>query len=157
LLVNEAPRVVPKSELHERLWPGTFASDATLVGLVKERRRALDDRMRGIRSSGRVGYAFSANVDQRSSRSPAVWHWVVAGERRIRLRDGENPIGGTPHPRSGWTSASAPFGSPIGHRRPDSRQKRRVVIEALISAPSLGVSPRGDDPRPWRPSYTGSI
>ena len=44
LLVNEAPRVVRKAELHERLWPGTFVSDATLVGLVKELRRALDDR-----------------------------------------------------------------------------------------------------------------
>jgi DNA-binding winged helix-turn-helix (wHTH) protein len=44
MLVAEAPRVVPKAELHERLWPGTFVTDATLVGLVKEVRRALDDR-----------------------------------------------------------------------------------------------------------------
>ena len=28
LLVAEAPRVVRKGELHERLWPGTFVSDA---------------------------------------------------------------------------------------------------------------------------------
>jgi predicted XRE-type DNA-binding protein len=33
LLVAEAPRVVRKDELHRRLWPGTFVSDATLVGL----------------------------------------------------------------------------------------------------------------------------
>jgi DNA-binding winged helix-turn-helix (wHTH) protein len=44
LLADQAPRVVRKSVLHERLWPGTFVSDATLVGLVKELRRALDDR-----------------------------------------------------------------------------------------------------------------
>src|SRR5678815_1550977 len=44
LLVAEAPRVVPKQELHERLWPRTFVSEATLLGLVKELRRALDDR-----------------------------------------------------------------------------------------------------------------
>ena len=43
LLVDQAPRVIPKTELHERLWPGTFVSDATLVGLIKELRRALDD------------------------------------------------------------------------------------------------------------------
>ena len=43
LLVSEAPRVVPKAELHQRMWPGTFVSDATLVGLVKEVRRALHD------------------------------------------------------------------------------------------------------------------
>jgi hypothetical protein len=44
LLVDEAPRVVRKTASHERLCPGTFVSDATLVGLVKEPRRALNDR-----------------------------------------------------------------------------------------------------------------
>ena len=44
LLVDEAPRVVRKAELHERLWPGTFVSEAALGALVKELRRALDDR-----------------------------------------------------------------------------------------------------------------
>jgi two-component system KDP operon response regulator KdpE len=46
LLCSEAPRVVPKATLHERLWPGTYVSDATLIGLVKELPRALDDRDR---------------------------------------------------------------------------------------------------------------
>ena len=44
LLVDEAPRVVRKAELHERLWPGTFVSEAALGALVKELRRALEDR-----------------------------------------------------------------------------------------------------------------
>jgi DNA-binding winged helix-turn-helix (wHTH) protein len=35
-LVTAAQRVVSKRELHDRLWPGTFVSDATLAGLVKE-------------------------------------------------------------------------------------------------------------------------
>ena len=43
LLVEAAPRVVPKREIHERLWRGGVVTDATLVGLVKEIRRALDD------------------------------------------------------------------------------------------------------------------
>ena len=43
VLIDEAPRVVPKAELHSRLWPDSFVSDATLLGLVKEVRRALGD------------------------------------------------------------------------------------------------------------------
>ena len=43
LLVDAAPRVVPKAELHQRLWPDTFVADTTLVGLVKEVRRVLGD------------------------------------------------------------------------------------------------------------------
>ena len=52
LLIARAPAVVPKAEIHEQLWPGTFVSDATLAGLVKEVRRALGDDRAG-RSSGR--------------------------------------------------------------------------------------------------------
>src|ERR671910_547925 len=65
LLVAAAPRVLSKRELHEQLWPGTYVSDATLVGLVKELRRALDDRDPGapvIRTAHRVGYAFCFEV-----------------------------------------------------------------------------------------------
>src|SRR5687767_11287417 len=61
LLVTEAPRVVSKRELHERLWPRTFVSDATLAGLIKELRRALDDHDPDapvIRTAHRIGYAF---------------------------------------------------------------------------------------------------
>jgi DNA-binding winged helix-turn-helix (wHTH) protein len=64
LLIQEAPRVLRKTELHERLWPDSFVSEATLVGLVKELRRALDDRdvtSRLIRTAFGVGYAFCGN------------------------------------------------------------------------------------------------
>ena len=57
--------MVPKSELHERLWKETFVSDATLVGVVKELRRVLDDRSPDlpiIRIAHRVGYAFCRPV-----------------------------------------------------------------------------------------------
>ena len=63
VLVDAAPRVVKKAELHDRLWPNGIVSDAMLVGLIKEIRRALDDRnkaMRLIRTVHRVGYAFAA-------------------------------------------------------------------------------------------------
>ena len=65
LLIDQAPRVVHKAELHERLWPGTFVSDATLVGLVKELRRALEARDSAlplIRTAHRVGYAFGGSL-----------------------------------------------------------------------------------------------
>ena len=61
LLIEHAPRVVSKADLHRAMWPKSFVSDATLVGLVKELRRALDDRDRTapvIRTVQRVGYAF---------------------------------------------------------------------------------------------------
>ena len=99
LLVAEAPRVVRKGELHERLWPGTFVSDATLVGLVKEIRRALDDRDSSaplIRTAHGVGYAFAGELQTVLPRRSDVSRWIVAGGRRIPLSDGENLIGRDP-------------------------------------------------------------
>lgn len=100
LLIAEAPRVVRKAELHERLWPGTFVSDATLVGLVKEIRRALDDRDSSsplVRTAHGVGYAFSGVLEIVAANRPsAVSRWIVAGARRIALAEGDNLIGRDP-------------------------------------------------------------
>jgi hypothetical protein len=97
LLIDEAPRVIRKADLHERLWPGTFVSDATLVGLVKELRRVLDDHSSKpiIRTAHRVGYAFDGQVE-REAGLPTVSRWIVAGSRRIPLQVGENLIGRDP-------------------------------------------------------------
>jgi DNA-binding winged helix-turn-helix (wHTH) protein len=35
ILIESAPRVVSKDELHRRLWPDTFVTDATIAGVVK--------------------------------------------------------------------------------------------------------------------------
>jgi DNA-binding winged helix-turn-helix (wHTH) protein len=98
LLVSEAPRVVPKAELHARVWPGTFVSDATLVGLVKELRRALNDAGGSpsyIRTAHRVGYAFVHTLDpgvgERKTRRAS--HWLVVGGRPVALHPGENLVG----------------------------------------------------------------
>jgi DNA-binding winged helix-turn-helix (wHTH) protein len=99
LLVAEAPRVVRKSELHERLWASTFVSDATLVSLVKEIRRALDDRDSTaslIRTAHAVGYAFAGELQPTAPQRAAVSRWVVTGGRRIPLTDGDNLIGREP-------------------------------------------------------------
>ena len=98
LLVSEAPRVVPKAELHERMWPGTFVSDATLVGLIKEVRRALHDEQSGtlIRTAHRVGYACAAEVHRTTRSKLGATRWLVVGARRIALDDGVYVIGRDP-------------------------------------------------------------
>jgi DNA-binding winged helix-turn-helix (wHTH) protein len=97
LLIDAAPRVVSKSELHQRLWPNGAVSDATLVGLVKEIRRALADgcTVPPIRTAHRVGYAFNVPLVRDPTRR-GVSRWVTAGKRRIALTEGENVIGRDP-------------------------------------------------------------
>jgi DNA-binding winged helix-turn-helix (wHTH) protein len=97
LLVEQAPRVVSKRELHERLWKDTFVSDTTLVGVVKELRRVLDDQSRDnpiIRTAHRIGYAFCRPVT--APRRAEVAHWLIVNERRVALQAGDNVIGRDP-------------------------------------------------------------
>lgn len=99
LLIAEAPRVVRKETLHQRLWPDTFVSDATLVSLVKELRRALDDRDSAqplIRTAHGVGYAFVGELQRSVPHIAGISRWIVAGTRRIALAEGENIIGRIP-------------------------------------------------------------
>jgi DNA-binding winged helix-turn-helix (wHTH) protein len=102
LLVREAPRVVPMQELHERLWPDAHVTDATLVGLVKEVRRVLDDHDADapiIRTAHRVGYAFAADVAAAASSGPVVpdsKYWLMFDEHQILLVEGENVVGRDP-------------------------------------------------------------
>ena len=66
-LVETRPRAVAKGELHERLWPSTFVSEATLASLVAEVRDALDERgreARFIRTVHGFGYAFSGSAEE---------------------------------------------------------------------------------------------
>ncbi len=98
LLIEHAPRVVAKEELHRTMWPTTFVSDATLVGLIKELRRALDDRDRAapiIRTVQRVGYAFCLPLDT-AAPSCLLWRWIVVDGRTVPLTQGENTIGRDP-------------------------------------------------------------
>ena len=96
ILLEAAPRVVSKDELHQRLWAASCVSDAALVGLIKEVRRALDDRDREspmIRTVHRVGYAFCRPTTERSV--PGLLYLVVGG-RRVVLNEGANSIGRDP-------------------------------------------------------------
>jgi len=98
LLVTEAPRVVSKRELHERLWPGTFVSDSNLTGLVKELRRVLEDDDPDapvIRTVHRVGYACGLDVAAERP-EPGTRHWLVLDGRRFVLQHRENIVGRDP-------------------------------------------------------------
>ncbi len=98
LLVDAAPRVVPKAELHERLWPDSYVSEATLTGLVKELRRALDapGPSSYIRTAHGVGYAFAADAGGHGAPSSDARHWLLVSGRSIVLAAGENLIGRDP-------------------------------------------------------------
>lgn len=127
LLLDAAPRVVRKSEMHERLWPNGVVSDGSLVGLVGEIRRALaddDPTARIIRAVPRVGYAFDAAVTTEDAPSVGdgertnVRRWLVWRTRRVSLIDGANLIGRHPDSRM-WLDYSTV-----------SRRHARIVVSA---------------------------
>jgi DNA-binding winged helix-turn-helix (wHTH) protein len=97
LLVEAAPRVVAKRELHARLWPGGAVADATLVALVKQLRKALGDHdqpTRLIRTVHGVGYALEFPLTRRERAAPgAPERWLMAGQRRLLLVSGLNVVG----------------------------------------------------------------
>src|SRR5688572_10795739 len=99
MLLDAAPRVMQKRELHERLWPNGVVSDATLIGLVKELRRALADRDRQvplIRTVHRVGYAFAGQLTRSRKSNGESWRWLIAAGRRVPLLELESTIGRDP-------------------------------------------------------------
>jgi DNA-binding winged helix-turn-helix (wHTH) protein len=124
LLLREAPRVVTKKEIHARIWPDTFVSDATLVALVKELRRALHDRDRRapvIRTAHTIGYAFAVHVDRvgrDESQTTLASHWLVADRKRVALRAGVNTIGRDPQSDVWLNFASV------------SRHHARIIVDA---------------------------
>jgi len=98
LLVEQRARAVAKAEIHDRLWPGTFVSEANLSSLIAELRRALDDPPQSsqyIRTVHRFGYAFRGTVDEApaDARPPARACWLVWNGREIPLAEGENVVG----------------------------------------------------------------
>jgi DNA-binding winged helix-turn-helix (wHTH) protein len=97
VLIESRPKAIAKAELHERLWPSTFVSDATLASLVAELRRALGQRGRGtvfVRTVHGFGYAFAAEVRERETpQSLRIANWVVVNGREHALCDGEHVVG----------------------------------------------------------------
>jgi DNA-binding winged helix-turn-helix (wHTH) protein len=100
VLIDNRTRAVSKAELHDRLWPGTFVTDANLAVLVAELRSALHDRPAApkfVRTVRRFGYAFCGQISgpvDVSATSRICW--IVWSGREIALHDGDNIIGRDP-------------------------------------------------------------
>jgi DNA-binding winged helix-turn-helix (wHTH) protein len=123
LLVSERPRAIPKAELLDRVWPGTFVTDASLARTIHEIRAAIGDVPEGsaIRTVHGHGYAFVAAVqeepvatkgavDSRAQR-PA-FAWLVSESRSVPLMEGTYVAGRDPsaditidHTQTSWHHA----------------------------------------------------
>jgi DNA-binding winged helix-turn-helix (wHTH) protein len=103
-LAGARPRALSKTELHARLWPDTFVSDANLAMLVAEVRSAIGDdarRARFVRTVQRYGYAFHGNATElsgpvASEAGSSFKCWLLAPLRQIPLIAGENLVGRDP-------------------------------------------------------------
>ena len=124
-LLAARPQVLSKAELHDRLWPKTFVSEATLAGLIKELRAALEDDAREprfVRTAHGYGYAFCADAAE-APRGPAPGskqrcHRLIWDEREIALQEGENVLGRT-QDAVAWIASSTV-----------SRRHARILIDA---------------------------
>ena len=96
-LVEARPRAVSKQELHERVWPSTFISEATLASVIAELREALGERGREpglIRTVHGFGYACAIEpADHPEPVHSAAAAWVVFNGRELLLQEGEHVFG----------------------------------------------------------------
>ena len=107
LLAAERPRALAKSDIHARLWPDAFVSEATLMSLVAELRRALGESGRAsgiIRTVHGYGYAFAAEAADDAADRPATSgaarlavSWLTCGNEDLSLQPGENVLGRDTH------------------------------------------------------------
>ena len=119
VLVDTRPRAVAKTELHERLWPSTFVSEATLASLVAELRAALGERgreARFIRTVHGFGYAFSGLAGETGEPDLAVANWIIFNGREKTLGEGQHVLGRD-------ADVAVPLSSPTV-----SRHHARIVI-----------------------------
>jgi DNA-binding winged helix-turn-helix (wHTH) protein len=99
MLIECRPAALSKAQLHERLWPSTFVSDATLTSLVAELRSALGEtsrRSRFVRTVHRFGYAFKGIVIEPQTRPTPTDRprcWVIWDSGQVPLDDGEHLLG----------------------------------------------------------------
>ena len=96
LLIERRPKAVPKADIHERLWPGTFVSESNLPTLVTEVREALGEDARQprlIRTVHGFGYAFQGDVQQSDEPAKDTRGWLVGETDRLALFEGENILG----------------------------------------------------------------
>lgn len=135
ILVEARPKAFSKDELHERLWPSTFVSEATLASLVGDLREALSEPGRGarfIRTVHGFGYAFSGEAREVGALvvEPAR-QWIIWNGRESPLADGEYLIGRDP-------DVAFPLASPSVSRH----HARLVVAGDVTTIEDLGSKNR---------------
>jgi DNA-binding winged helix-turn-helix (wHTH) protein len=124
-LLEARPRALSRAEIHDRLWPGTFVSEASLRQVVMELRRALGDdprEPRCVRTVRRFGYAFSGeareDVDSPATAAPRPSRCsLLRGARELPLYEGENLLGREPEAVVRLVSEKA------------SRRHARIVVD----------------------------
>jgi hypothetical protein len=135
LLLENRPRALSKSQIHEKLWPGTFVSDSTLTSLLVEVRDVIGDEARRplyVRTVHRFGYAFCGSAQEVAgavSSAPArKWsYWILRGRKRTALEPGETVIGRDPG-----------AGLFIDHPSVSRRHARIVVTSESATLEDLG-------------------
>jgi len=99
-LVLERPKALSKTDLQERLWPGTFVAEANLSNLVAEIRAALGDPARApkfVRTAHGFGYAFCAEAEPLTDPVDAA---PALASESINAPDTEDPAVSPPPPSS---------------------------------------------------------
>jgi hypothetical protein len=168
----------------KRLWPDTIVVEANLSNLIAEIRAAIGDdprQPRFIRTVHGFGYAFcgvgdggpSAAVTRRDSLC-----WVVCGDSKVQLADGEHLIGRHPasivaidshavsrHHAAVRVSADAATLSDLGSRNGTFLRGQRIASPAILQdgdeirvgpvvlrfrVASLGATTEVDLPQPLR-------
>jgi DNA-binding winged helix-turn-helix (wHTH) protein len=136
LLLENRPRALSKSQIHEKLWPGTFVSDSTLTSLLVEVRSVIGDEARHplyVRTVHRFGYAFCGSAEEVHEAVPTgqarkgMSCWILHAGKRTALEPGEVLIGRDP--------GAVLF---IDHPSVSRRHARIVVTEASATLEDLG-------------------
>jgi DNA-binding winged helix-turn-helix (wHTH) protein len=139
-LIERRPKVVEKTELHERIWPDTFVVDGSLNVLIGQIRRAVADdphRPRYIRTVHGVGYAFCGDAveapEPRDEPDPVgpTRCWLIRRDKAFGLTEGDNLIGRDPG-CSVWLNSAS-----VSRRHAlisvDTR-RRRLTLDDLSSS-----------------------
>ena len=103
LLVEGRPKAFSKEEIHAKIWPDAFVSEATLASLVAEIREAIGEGgkdARYIRTVHGFGYAFAGEAkdaprERRGAGGPSSWR-LIREDRVIPIPEGETILGRDP-------------------------------------------------------------
>jgi len=96
VLVDARPRVVPKEEIIDQIWPDVVVEEANVRNLIAEIRQALEDddrQPRFVRTAHRVGYAFLGEAFDEALPAGRPAARLLDAERAHILNTGINLLG----------------------------------------------------------------